>query len=129
MSQRDTDGRSEPDDPVAFVAQQLKKLDLRKSKNPRVAFVVRELRKLQKLGTTTPALPRSIKSPEATARIRDYLERRSETETQAAFAERAHIGPRTLGRLLQTGKATKSILLEVAHAMGVSLEDLLRPGD
>jgi hypothetical protein len=90
---------------------------------------VRQLRKLQKLGTTAPALPRSIKSPEAAARVRDYLERRSETETQAAFAERAFIGARTLGRLLQTGKATKSIWLEVAHAMGVPLEDLLRPRD
>jgi hypothetical protein len=93
-----------------------------------LARAMREFR--QRLGVPypdpSPESPRSIENAAAAARVRQYMTEHAETVED--FAYRSHIGERTLRRLLQEGKASRRTWVEVAHAMGVTPEDLLRTG-
>jgi hypothetical protein len=69
---------------------------------------------------------RTITNPAATARIAAYMH--DHAQTQAGFADRAHIGERTLRRLLKTNTASIRTWEEVAKAIGTTPEELLKTG-
>ena len=69
---------------------------------------------------------RTITNPAATARIGAYM--RDHAQTQAGLADKAHIGERTLRRLLKTNTASIRTWEEVAKAIGTTPEELLKTG-
>jgi hypothetical protein len=95
-----------------------------------IAFLRLQLEKLQKLGIIThkrrPGINRTITSPAATTRLRAYMTEHA--QTQAGLADKAHIGERTLRRLLQTNAASIRTWEEIAKAIGTTPEELLKTG-
>jgi hypothetical protein len=69
--------------------------------------------------------PRSITSPSAVARIENY--RAEKSLTQGDFAAAAKIGERTFRHILKTSSATPRTWAEIAWAMGMTTEELLKP--
>jgi hypothetical protein len=65
---------------------------------------------------------RSITRPVAATMVRKYL--REHALTQSAFAVENGIGERTLGRLIQNGKASKRIQKALAKGMRTTVKDL-----
>jgi len=68
--------------------------------------------------------PRSIHSPIAAQRMKDFMNGRG--LTQPAFAEMAQTTERTIRSFGNTGKVRKSVLGGIAAAMGTTLEDILK---
>jgi len=83
-----------------------------------------EKRPLVELKTKGIQPSRSTTNPAAGARVRQY--RLGQKLTQEKFALKAHITARTLRTLEKTGEASDSTWAEVAHAMGIGVEELLR---
>jgi hypothetical protein len=71
-------------------------------------------------------LRRSEESHAAAQRIAAYLESPSGLGL-AAFAKKVDVHPRTIQRVLETGKADRKTFVAIAAAMGISLDDLLKP--
>jgi hypothetical protein len=80
---------------------------------------------------STKAIPvaysRGITNISAAARVKAYLAEHP-VITQAELAERAHIADTTLRHLLKTGHASRRTWIEVAAAVDLTSDELLRSG-
>jgi hypothetical protein len=87
-----------------------------------------ELSALEKPAAQSPVPRRSrgtVNSPIAAARMRSYMD--AMVMGQAEFAEKAKTTERTIRSFEKTGKVRKDIFNDIASAMGISREDLIKP--
>jgi hypothetical protein len=71
-----------------------------------------------------PPYRRSSTNPSAAARLVAYMERNS--LTQVEFAEKAKINEKTVSRILSSHAASPRTWAEVAHAMGITPNELFQ---
>jgi hypothetical protein len=69
--------------------------------------------------------PGTFNSPIAAKRMQEFMDSRGIGQTE--FANRANTTDRTIRSFIATGKVRKSILRQIAVAMAISPEDLLKP--
>ena len=77
----------------------------------------------KKKSPRTTASRRSVRSPAAAARAREFITQNGFRRSE--FAVRAKIAEKTLRRLLDQELATHSVLEQVAEAMGITKAELL----
>jgi hypothetical protein len=68
--------------------------------------------------------PASVYSPSAAAKMEGYMKLKAMGQTE--FAIQAETTDKTIRKFRQTGKIKRSILGDIAKAMGISREELLK---